>query len=473
MRGPQRYPYLPDEVIPGSPYQIQNVLGVGGMAVAYGAEDRSCGRRVVVKVVLPQVAQGGKFTAKQMEREARMLVALQQETENVVEVITAGVTGDDRQLPYYVMEMLSGHTLRAELDRRRQQKEPLAIDEAIAIAADLATALGHAHRMGITHLDVKPENAFIHQKRDGTRIVKLLDFGISAMIGETIGGFRGTYRYAAREQIRGERVSPATDIYALGLVAFETVTLLRPFETDGSTLTAAQYAHAHCERMPPSAGLVRPDVPEALAVLIAQCLEKEPGRRPPSMPFVVSRLREARRAFEEQQAAPPSAASTTVTVDYAPAQRGPFGQTLRLAGGRPEASVQTEHGSELFVEPRPPAKSNRVTAALIAVVSTAALALLLVVGIQRARSSRGAAAGTAGSVTSAPQTSNAASAAIGPSPASTNPASAVPDAPSAAPSTSVATTPAAPAAAGSRRPNATAAPPAGSIPGIVTKRNWF
>jgi serine/threonine-protein kinase len=274
------------------------------MAVVYEAEDTSCGRRVAIKVVRPDVASRVAFSADMMRREARALVALHRETEHVVEVITAGVTDDAQHLPYYVMERLEGFTLRAVLDKKRSEKVHLAVDEAIGLVIDLATALDHAHRRSITHLDVKPENVFVHRQRHGSPILKLLDFGISAMLGDTPHRFRGTLRYAAPEQLRGERVSAATDLYALGLVLFESLTLRRPFEGVDDSNDPEALVLAQCEAVPRSVEELRAEVPPALAALVTQCLEKDPAMRPASAAAVVGRLREMQNERGETGAKP-------------------------------------------------------------------------------------------------------------------------------------------------------------------------
>ncbi len=292
MPDPSKHPYEPGAMLPGSVYRLGNVIGMGGTAAVFAAEDTSCGRPVVVKVLRPDVARRGILKPGDMEREARMLVALQQQTENVVEVVTAGVTGDTLALPYYVMEQLSGESLRATFDRRQRDKQPIAVEEVLRMGIDLAVALDHAHRLNIVHLDVKPGNAFVHQRRDGSLVMKLLDFGISTMLDRTMGGFRGTYRYAAPEQIQGKRVTHATDLYSLGVVLYEAVALRRPFDPPGLVVGTEQLIKAHCESPPPPLERLRPDAPPALIALVMRCLAKEPGARPPSAAALVSGLKQ-------------------------------------------------------------------------------------------------------------------------------------------------------------------------------------
>ncbi len=354
MLAAQRYPYGPQDFLGRSPYQVVRVVGVGGSSIIYEAEDTSCGRRVVLKVLRPDVAQRARFTAAHMEREARLLVALARETEHVIDVVTAGVTDDAHRLPYYVMELLQGHTLRVALDRKASLHTPLAIDEALGIAVDLGVALEHAHRLGITHLDLKPENAFVHKKRDGALVMKLLDFGISATIDETLGTFRGTYRYAAPEQVRGQRVSPATDLYALGLVTFEVLALRRPFDVQGEPTTNEALARAHCELPAPNVSSFRPDVPPALADLVAQCLLKEPGQRPPSAPYLVGRLREIRREFERGLAGTLGTRSHLATLTLLdPPQFTLVDNSLRPRGATAEPAAEPAPRSEVFVTAQP------------------------------------------------------------------------------------------------------------------------
>src|SRR5262249_28064947 len=154
-----------------------------------------------IKVIHPDVAVLGQVSKSQMEEEGRILVGLAQQTEHVVEVLTAGVTDDAHRLPYYVMELLRGYSLRYVIERKRAERKPLSVYDASGVVQDIAFALMHAHKAGIVHRDVKPENAFVHKRRDGSVIVKLLDFGVSAWVGraDRDEGFKGTYRYAAPE----------------------------------------------------------------------------------------------------------------------------------------------------------------------------------------------------------------------------------------------------------------------------------
>jgi serine/threonine protein kinase len=348
MTAGDRQPYAVGTTLPGSSYLLGKVLGIGGTAAVYQAEDTTCGRQVVVKVVRPDVARRGTFTAAEMQREARMLVALQAETDHVVEVITAGITDDPNRLPYYVMEQLVGQTLRVTFDRRQATHVPISVDEVVSMSVDLGIALDHAHRRGITHLDVKPDNAFVHQKKGGQLVMKLLDFGISTMLSSTLGVFRGTYRYAAPEQIRGARVSATTDLYALGLVMYEALAGRRPFEAAGERLPAEAIARAHCEQAPAELLPLRPDAPGPLVGLIMQCLEKRPEDRPPSAAYLVGSLREMRRR---------SAPSTLSARSYLEALTAVIEPNLSVTRVSPVVTAATVDGA-------PPASEVFMTAAV-------------------------------------------------------------------------------------------------------------
>ena len=200
---PAKRDYQAGETIPGTIYQVIRPIGAGGMGTVYDVEDTSIGKRYVLKTLHPELG-GREDLARRVNSEARVLARLNHP--NIVEVVTAGVTGDDMRLPFYVMERLTGQNLRTVLQKRGRLELP----HALHIAIDLLDALDHAHDKGVVHRDVKPDNVFLHKTIAGITITKLLDFGIMSLLdggsGETAGRFLGTLRYAAPEQLAEGRV---------------------------------------------------------------------------------------------------------------------------------------------------------------------------------------------------------------------------------------------------------------------------
>src|SRR5271170_2913059 len=222
--------YQPGDPVPGTVYRVVRLIGAGGMGTVYDVEDTTIGKRYVLKTLHPQLG-AREDLARRMQNEARTLARLNHP--NIVEVFTAGVTGDDLRLPYYVMERLNGQSLRLVLEK----KGMLDLVHAYHIAIDLLDALDHAHDKGVIHRDVKPDNIFLHRTSAGVTLTKLLDFGIVSLLDsavqETSGKFMGTLRYAAPEQLRGDLLSPKADVYAAGLVLYEMLAGRGPFDDEG------------------------------------------------------------------------------------------------------------------------------------------------------------------------------------------------------------------------------------------------
>jgi eukaryotic-like serine/threonine-protein kinase len=253
----------------GSHYRLERELGHGGMGVVFLARDTTLDRPVAVKVVHPDLAVHSSITQRFLA-EARMIARLRHPS--IVAVHTAGeATG----LFYYVMDYVPGESLRQRL--LREGRVPAA--EVSRIVADLADALDSAGQAGLVHRDVKPENILLDQ---ATGRVMLTDFGIArAMAGEADGTRTaqgvavGTPTYMSPEQAAGDRVDGRSDLYSLGVVAYEMLAGRPPFRAD----TAAAVASKHlAERAAPIESL-RADTPPSLAYAITRALEKDPAAR--------------------------------------------------------------------------------------------------------------------------------------------------------------------------------------------------
>ena len=267
-------------LVPGTRYRVVGHLGRGGMGCVYEVEQIELGRRFVLKALLPEHATRADLVAR-LRQEWRALGQLRHP--GIVEATDAGVGADGA--PYFVMELLTGETLRAKIRRERR----LPTDEAIAIAIEVLEALAAAHDLGVVHRDVKPANVFMV----GPRRIKLLDFGIAklAVGAETItarGVTLGTPRYLSPEQACGDPVDARTDLYAVGLLLFEMLTGQGPFDEnrDSNALLLA-----HLTRTAPRLDRFLPGADPRLVDLVARLLAKQPSERPAAARTVASALR--------------------------------------------------------------------------------------------------------------------------------------------------------------------------------------
>jgi len=209
-------------------YRLEALLGTGGLGAVYRATQLRLDRAIAVKVLHEQHAANEELRAR-FDREARSLAALSHP--NVIPVVDCGV---DEDTPYLVMELMEGKSLEEALT------EGIDLERALHIAIEVASALAYTHERGIIHRDLKPGNIFLQETPDGREAVRVLDFGLAKfLVSNTAdltraGMIMGTPGYIPPEQASGDRITPATDIYSLGIVLFEMVTGSLPFE--GETL---------------------------------------------------------------------------------------------------------------------------------------------------------------------------------------------------------------------------------------------
>jgi tRNA A-37 threonylcarbamoyl transferase component Bud32 len=280
-------------------YRRPHQIGRGGMGEIYRAEDTVLGRTVVIKLLAPHRAENEEVRAR-FTREARAAARLSGEPNTV----TIFDVGEWEGRPFIVMEDLPGGSLEERL-REGGARRP---QEALAVLEQTARALDAAHRHGVVHRDVKPANLLLDRGGE----VHVADFGIASAAGldslTQTGTVLGTVGYLAPEQARGEKSTPATDCYALAVVAFELLTGTRPFEADSPTAEAAAHAYAEV----PSASERRPDLPPQVDGVFRRALAKEPSERYPSCSDFVADLRQALTA---------GAGTTVVARPPAPARR--------------------------------------------------------------------------------------------------------------------------------------------------------
>jgi eukaryotic-like serine/threonine-protein kinase len=253
-------------------YTIERELGGGGMSRVFVANETRLNRRVVVKVLPPELIQG--LSAERFEREIQLAASLQHA--NIVPVLSAG---DSDGTPYFTMPYVDGESLRVRLARG-----PLAIAETVSILRDVARALAYAHERGVVHRDIKPDNVLLSR---GAAVVT--DFGIAkAIVASATGGPRGatltqfgtalgTPAYMAPEQAAADpNTDYRADLYAFGCMAYELLVGRPPFDARSPQRLLA----AHMSETPRPVSELRPDTPPELARLVTRCLEKEPDTRP-------------------------------------------------------------------------------------------------------------------------------------------------------------------------------------------------
>lgn len=252
-------------------YETGQRLGSGGMSNVYMATDRILERTVAVKILAEHLSDDERFVAR-FKREALAVAKLIHP--NIVQVYDTGVD-DGRH--YIVMEYVEGRS-GAQILQRQGPCEP---ETAAEIGVQACAGLDYAHRRGIIHRDVKPGNLMITggPVGGGEMTVKLTDFGIARAIEQTritqVGSVVGTAAYLAPEQVRGDEATPATDVYALGVVLYQFLTGRLPYE--GSTLAELAVRQQNEKPLPPST--YNDEVPETLGAAVLRALEGDPNRR--------------------------------------------------------------------------------------------------------------------------------------------------------------------------------------------------
>jgi serine/threonine protein kinase/Tol biopolymer transport system component len=255
------------------PFRILGQIGAGGMGEVYRAQDTRLNRIVAIKVLPADLSQHPDARAR-LEREARAVSSL-----NHPHICTLYDIGSHDGIDYLVMEYLEGETLAARLD-----KSALSLEQALATAIQIADALQAAHRMGLTHRDLKPANVMLTKSG-----AKLLDFGLAKFAAPSLparggaptaaltspGTILGTFQYMSPEQLEGKECDARTDIFAFGLLLYESLTGRKAFDaTSQASLIAAIMSSE-----PPAVSSVQPLTPRALDHVVRTCLMKNPDRR--------------------------------------------------------------------------------------------------------------------------------------------------------------------------------------------------
>ncbi len=324
----------------GSTYQVERELGGGGMARIFVATDTTLGRRVVLKVLAPDLAAG--LNAERFHREVRLAASLQHP-----HIVPLHAAGQAEGLLYYTMPFVAGESLRHRLER----EGPLPVDEVVRLLREVTDALGFAHRRGIMHRDLKPANILLEE---GHALVA--DFGIAkalvASVSTTTGavsqtstltstGFvLGTPAYMAPEQATSDQTADhRADLYALGCLGYELLTGRPPFHAT----SVRGLLTAHLIEPPTPVTVHRPEVPPALASLIMGLLAKDPAQRPQTATEVLKALETTEQ---------PSAIEQPIAAGAGPSGfRARLMATLRYVVGsvaRPRAAIAIIVGAAIL-----------------------------------------------------------------------------------------------------------------------------
>jgi serine/threonine-protein kinase len=251
-------------------YRLIERIGSGGMSVVYRAQDLSLGRIVAVKVLHESLTDDEGFL-RRFQREAHAAANLSHP--NIVTVHDIGQDGDRH---YIVMEFVDGRTLKQLVRLQNQTGRPLAVGQVLDLAIQICAGIGYAHRANLIHCDVKSQNILV--TRDER--VKVADFGIARAMSEATqhtldSQIWGTPHYFSPEQAAGQGATPASDVYAIGVVLFELLTGRLPFVAETHTALALKHMH----EPPPRASEFNPLVPPQLDQILQKVMAKEPAAR--------------------------------------------------------------------------------------------------------------------------------------------------------------------------------------------------
>ena len=287
----------------GGRYQIQSMIGEGGMASVYKAHDPNLQRSVAIKVVHPHLSNNPEFF-RRFEEEATAVAKFRHP--NIVQMYDFAHDGD---LYYMVMEFVLGETLQSRLKRSNASNRRLDVKEVISYAAEICDAAFYAHERGVIHRDIKPANIMLDV--DGRAI--LMDFGIARMVDASqhtaTGTVLGTAMYMPPEQVQGLQIDVRADIYSIGITLFEMLSGKPPFEAD----SAMTLMMMHLNDPVPDLNAMHPDIPPGLVAVINKSLEKNRDQRYQSASDMAAALRNLPEG--PQQAAEDVAAVSTPGAD--------------------------------------------------------------------------------------------------------------------------------------------------------------
>ncbi len=302
-------------------YRVDRRIGEGGMAEVYLGHDLLLNRAVAIKVLRSQYASDPLFRAR-FEREAQAAAGFTHP--NIIDIYDVGEEG---RTPYIVMEYVRGDTLKTIIE----EEGPFDADDVASLLEQVGAALDYAHDRGLVHRDIKPQNILV----DSQGLAKVVDFGIAKGLADNhlteVGTGLGTVHYISPEQASGLMATPASDIYALAVVAFEMLTKTLPFDADSTVGVAMRHVHDP----PPAPSSIVPSVPASVDALVLRGLAKDPTTRYASAGAFATAMTNWRTIPETSSPSPASAARRTAPVGVAPPHRPQEGAQPLPAGGPP------------------------------------------------------------------------------------------------------------------------------------------
>lgn len=304
---------MPGETLLNQRYELVAQQGSGGMSVIYRALDRMLGRMVAIKILRPNLTKDPAFVEK-FQQEARSVAMMSHPN-----IVTVHDVGSDGATHYIVMEMIEGDDLKKLI----KAQGALPFDKALEYGLQICAGLGFAHRSQLVHADVKPQNILINREN----VLKVTDFGIAQAYTDTMPQTRsevvwGSPHYFAPEQARGEKPSPASDVYSIGIVLYEMFTGRLPYV--GSSQRELALAHIQAEI--PLVKTFMPDLPDDLSNVIAKVMSKRPNdryRHADQLGHILRQIRERGRSASQPTAAGRMAPPTVVGQQPARASSRP------------------------------------------------------------------------------------------------------------------------------------------------------